>query len=89
MCKSEELRSQVAELLEATQTAQSRLCRDITLIYGYRVAQSELSQALNGKLSTPKAHRILVDGLSILTARRQRENILLLESRIAQKGSQQ
>ena len=81
MCKSEELRQQVAELLEETQTVQSKLCREITLIYGYRVAQSELSQALNGKLTTPKAHRILVDGLSILTARRQREHILMLQSK--------
>lgn len=87
MCKSEELRHQVVELLEETRTVQSELCRHITLIYGYRVAQSELSQALNGKLTTPKAHRILVDGLSILTAKRQRENILLLESRSARNGS--
>lgn len=87
MCKSEELRAQVSELLEATHTVQSKLCREITLIYGYRVAQSELSQALSGKLATPKAHRILVDGLSILTARRQRENILMLESRNARNGS--
>ena len=87
MCQSEELRAQVNELLEATRTVQSKLCREITLIYGYRVAQSELSQALSGKLTTPKAHRILVDGLSILTAKRQRENILMLESRNARNGS--
>lgn len=87
MCKSEELRAQVGELLEATHTVQSKLCREISLIYGYKVAQSELSQALSGKLTTPKAHRILVDGLSILTAKRQRENILMLESRNARNGS--
>ena len=77
MCKSEELREQVSGLLEETQLTQARLCREINLIYGYRVAQSELSQALSGKLKTPKAHRILVDGLSILTARRQRERTLM------------
>lgn len=87
MCKSKELRAQVNELLEATHTVQSKLCREITSIYGYRVAQSELSQALSGKLVTPKAHRILVDGLSILTAKKQRENILMLESQSARSSS--
>lgn len=87
MCKSKELRAQVNELLEATHTVQSKLCGEITSIYGYRVAQSELSQALSGKLVTPKAHRILVDGLSILTAKKQRENILMFESQSARSSS--
>ncbi len=84
MCNSEEVRQRVRELLRETRTTQGRLCKDITQLYGYRASQSELCMALNGKLDTPKAHRMLVDGLGILNARAQRDQSIL-EASMARK----
>lgn len=63
-------RQLVRQLLSETGWSQAQTAREIVRRYGYKVQPSEMCNAVNGTLDTPKARRILTDALGILSARK-------------------
>ena len=73
-----EIRQLVLRLLEELGMTRAELCRELNRVYrGYSLHESELSKYLNGKSSTPKAHRTLEDALALLTKEHKRRNKLV------------
>lgn len=61
----------VKQLLKETGSSQAQTARDIMRRFNYKVQPSEICNAVNGTLDTPKARRILTDAMSILSAKKQ------------------
>lgn len=71
----DETRARVAEMIKTTGISQAELARRITADGQYRVQPPEISTAISGTLTTPKANRILADCYSILEAERRKMNL--------------
>lgn len=64
-------REMVKELLVETGSSQAQTAREIVRRFNYKVQPSEMCNAVNGTLDTPKARRIITDALSILSAKKR------------------
>lgn len=72
----QDVRDQVERLMKELGITQRELGRRIEATYGYKASPTVINYAMHG-LTTPKASRVLVDGLQVLTKEKARVELLL------------
>jgi hypothetical protein len=76
-----EVRNRVQELLQESAYTYQGLADEIAKRTGQKIWGSEISRFLSGALDTPKARRVLVDCLELLSEEKSRRERLLEKSK--------